>query len=58
MIWFGIIAIIFYGVGIIIRDSHMGNPLTGKFGKLLYYVSLIMFAILVIISIIEGIKSL
>ncbi len=58
MIWWAIIAIIFYGVGIIIRDSHMGNPLTGKFGALLYYISLVMFAILVIISIIGGIKSL
>lgn len=58
MIWFGIIAIIFYGVGIVIRDSHMGNPLTGKFGALLYHVSLIMFAIMVIISIIGGIKNL
>ena len=58
MIWFGIIAIIFFGVGIIIRDSHMGNPLAGKLGVLLYYVSLVMFAILVIVSIIGGIKSL
>lgn len=58
MIWLGIIAIIFFGVGIIVRDSNMHNPMATEFAVFLYYLSYVIFGILVIISIIGGVKSL
>ncbi|MEK7583306.1 MAG: hypothetical protein AAB483_02800 [Patescibacteria group bacterium] len=58
MIWLGIIAIIFYGVGIVIRDSNMHNPMATKFAILMYYVGIGIFTFLIIVSIIGGIQSL
>lgn len=56
MIWLGIIAIIFFGVGIVMREGNM-TPGATALGSFLYNVSIVIFVFLIIVSVVTGIAQ-
>lgn len=56
MIWLGIIAIIFFGVSIIMLEGNMNSRMQAL-ARFMYGASIVIFVFLIIVSVVTGIAQ-